>query len=288
MTQIIDGKQVAAEVKRDVGERVQRLRGQGVVPGLTLVLVGDDAASASYVRSKRKLAMDLRLHAVIRELPADVEESELLQIIGQLNEDDSVDAILVQLPLPPHLNAERVLEAIAPEKDVDGLHPINLGLTSRGAPSVWPCTAAGIARLLDFTGVPIAGQTAVVVGRSRLVGWPTAQWLLSRGATVVQCHRQTVNLPTYTRQADVLVVAAGVPHLIGKEHVKPGATVIDVGMNRVDGRLIGDVDFAHVAPLVSAITPVPGGVGPMTVAMLVANAVSLCEQRRGMRGDVDE
>ncbi|GLG00971.1 bifunctional protein FolD [Alicyclobacillus hesperidum subsp. aegles] len=288
MTQIIDGKQVAAEVKRDVGERVRRLREQGVVPGLTLVLVGDDAASASYVRSKRKLAMDLGLHAVIRELPGDVKESELLRLIGQLNEDDSVDAILVQLPLPPHLNADRVLEAIAPEKDVDGLHPANLGLTSRGAPSVWPCTAAGIARLLDSTGVPIAGQTAVVVGRSRLVGWPTAQWLLSRGATVVQCHRQTVNLPTYTRQADILVVAAGAPHLIGKEHVKPGATVIDVGMNRVDGRLIGDVDFAQVAPLVSAITPVPGGVGPMTVAMLVANAVSLCEQRRGMRGDVDE
>ncbi|WP_134160296.1 bifunctional 5,10-methylenetetrahydrofolate dehydrogenase/5,10-methenyltetrahydrofolate cyclohydrolase [Alicyclobacillus sacchari] len=284
MAQIIDGKQVAAEVKRDVTERVQRLRERGIVPGLALVLVGDDPSSASYVRSKRRLATDLGLNAMVHELPVAIQELDLVQFIGRLNEDDSVDAVLVQLPLPSHLHADRVLAAISPEKDVDGLHPANLGRASQGKPPVWPCTAAGIVRLLDFANVPIAGQTAVVVGRSRLVGWPTAQLLLSRGATVVQCHRQTVNLSSYTRQADVLVVAAGVPHLIGREHVRPATVVIDVGMNRVDGRLLGDVDFEQVAPLVSAITPVPGGVGPMTVAMLVANAVSLCEQRRGKRG----
>ncbi|MFB5191152.1 bifunctional 5,10-methylenetetrahydrofolate dehydrogenase/5,10-methenyltetrahydrofolate cyclohydrolase [Alicyclobacillus fastidiosus] len=285
MARILDGKAIAAAVKQDLAMEIAQLRECGVQPKLVVVLVGDDAASASYVRSKERLARELGMEAEVIRLAADVSEVELLRQIELQNADDAVDALLVQLPLPDHIDTDRVLAAVDPNKDVDGFHPQNIGRYAMGSPLVWPCTTAGILEILVRSSVPLAGQTAVVVGRSRIVGWPTAQLLLAHNATVVQCHSRTKDLTEFTRQADILVVAAGQAGLIGVDDVREGAVVIDVGINRVDGRLVGDVDFDSVVAKAGAITPVPGGVGPLTVAMLMKNTVRLARLRRLTKGD---
>ncbi|HJQ76878.1 MAG TPA: bifunctional methylenetetrahydrofolate dehydrogenase/methenyltetrahydrofolate cyclohydrolase FolD [Acidimicrobiia bacterium] len=278
---VLSGKTVAAVVKSEVAETVDRL---GYRPGLATVLVGDDPASQSYVRGKIRDADEVGIRSIHHELPATVSQPDLTALIGDLNDDPEVDGVLVQLPLPGELDGEAAVETIDPAKDVDGLHPFNLGLLVLGRPGLRPCTPSGVMRLLDHFGVPTDGARAVIVGRSLLVGRPLALMLSERGAdaTVSVVHSRTTALADVTGEADILVVAAGSPGLIGAEHVKPGATVIDVGVNRTDQGLVGDVDFAAVVEVAGAITPVPGGVGPMTRAMLLANTVRAAQARRGV------
>ncbi len=276
---ILDGKEVAATVKGEVRGLIPDL---GYIPGLATVLVGDDPASHAYVRGKRRDANEVGIRSVHHELSASVSMAELLALVESLNKDDSVDGILVQLPLPEGLDSEAVVEAIDPDKDVDGLHPYNLGNLVLGKPGLRPCTPSGIMRILDHYQISTRGARAVVVGRSFLVGRPLALMLASRGAdaTVSVAHSRTTDLAAVTREADILVAAVGSPRLVTTEHVKPGATVIDVGINRVDGVLVGDVDFDAVSEVAGAITPVPGGVGPMTRAMLLLNTVAAAQARR--------
>ncbi|HWB88870.1 MAG TPA: bifunctional methylenetetrahydrofolate dehydrogenase/methenyltetrahydrofolate cyclohydrolase FolD [Acidimicrobiia bacterium] len=276
---ILSGQEVAAVVKREVAEAVA---GLGYQPGLATVLVGDDPASHSYVRGKRRDAGEVGIRSLHTELDASTSQFGLLALIGELNDDPDVDGILVQLPLPGDLDAEAVVEAIDPAKDVDGLHPFSLGLLVQGRPGLRPCTPSGVMRLLDHYGIETGGARVTVVGRSFLVGRPLALMLSERGvdATVSVVHSRTPNLAEMTRTADILVVAAGSPGLIGPEHVRPGAIVVDVGVNRTDDGLVGDVDFEAVSEVAGAITPVPGGVGPMTRAMLLANTLRAARARR--------
>lgn len=277
---ILDGKAVAASVKDEVSVAVAGLDYQ---PGLATVLVGDDPASHTYVRGKRRDAEEVGIASIHHELPETTSQAELTQVIRSLNDDEAVDGILVQLPLPGDLNGEEAVEMIDPAKDVDGLHPFSLGLLMLGRPGLRPCTPSGVMRLLDYYGIGTAGARAVIVGRSFLVGRPLAMLISERGvdATVSVAHSRTTDLVSVTAEADILVAAVGVPGLIGRQHVKPGATVIDVGVNRTDDGLMGDVDFAAVSEIAGAITPVPGGVGPMTRAMLLANTLRAAEARRG-------
>ena len=276
---ILDGKMVAATVKQEVASRVGAL---GYRPGLATVLVGDDPASHSYVRGKRRDAAEVGIRSVHQEYGADIGQTELREVVAGLNADDEVDGILVQLPLPGGLDGEAIVAEIDPAKDVDGLHPYSLGLLVLGRPGLRPCTPTGVMRLLDHYEIATAGKRAVVVGRSFLVGRPLALMLAERGAdaTVSMAHSRTSDLAEVTREADILVAAVGVPGLIGPAHVKPGATVIDVGVNRTETGLVGDVDFEAVLDVAGAITKVPGGVGPMTRAMLLANTVQAAEARR--------
>jgi methylenetetrahydrofolate dehydrogenase (NADP+)/methenyltetrahydrofolate cyclohydrolase len=275
---IIDGKLIAAEVRRGLGPRVAALAARGVRPGLAVILVGDDPASQVYVRNKERACEQTGLASRHIALPAQVDEAELLGTIRRLNADAAVHGILVQLPLPRHLDADRVLETIAPHKDADGFHPMNAGALLAGRSGFLPCTPAGIMVMLDHSGIELRGKRAVVVGRSNIVGKPMALLLLQRDATVTICHSKTRDLPALTREADVLVAALGRAGAIGAAMVKPGACVIDVGINRLDnGRLAGDVDAAAVKEVAGWITPVPGGVGPMTVAMLLSNCVRAAE-----------
>jgi methylenetetrahydrofolate dehydrogenase (NADP+)/methenyltetrahydrofolate cyclohydrolase len=276
---ILDGKMVAAMVKQEVASRVDAI---GYHPGLATVLVGDDPASHSYVRGKRRDAAEVGIRSVHQEYGADIGQTELREVVAGLNADDEVDGILVQLPLPGALDGEAIVAEIDPAKDVDGLHPYSLGLLVLGRPGLRPCTPTGVMRLLDHYEIATAGRRAVVVGRSFLVGRPLALMLAERGAdaTVSMAHSRTSDLAEVTREADILVAAVGVPGLIGPAHVKPGATVIDVGVNRTDTGLVGDVDFEAVLDVAGAITKVPGGVGPMTRAMLLANTVQAAEARR--------
>jgi methylenetetrahydrofolate dehydrogenase (NADP+)/methenyltetrahydrofolate cyclohydrolase len=255
----------------------------GYVPGLATVLVGDDPASHAYVRGKRRDAEEVGIVSMHHELPADVSQEELGELIGGLNEDDAVDGILVQLPLPGGLDSETVVTAIDPGKDVDGLHPHNLGLLVLDRPGLRPCTPSGIMRILDDHGVDVAGKTAVIIGRSFLVGRPLALMLASKGvdATVTLAHSRTAELAAVARRADLLVAAAGVPGLVTADFVSPGATVVDVGISRTDQGLVGDVDFEAVRDVAGWLTPVPGGVGPMTRAMLLVNTLSAARARRG-------
>ncbi|MFO7299928.1 MAG: bifunctional methylenetetrahydrofolate dehydrogenase/methenyltetrahydrofolate cyclohydrolase FolD [Actinomycetes bacterium] len=277
---ILDGKEVAARVRAEVAEAVASLPYR---PGLATVLVGDDPASQVYVRGKHRDASEVGFRSFHHEVPADTSQEELEDLIERLNADPEVDGILVQLPLPAGLDAEAAVERIDPAKDVDGLHPFNLGLLVLGRDGLRPCTPAGVVRLLDHYEIPIAGKRAVIVGRSFLVGRPLGLMLSERGvdATVTVAHSRSGDLAAITREADILVAAAGAARLIGAGHVKPGTTVIDVGINRVDGKLVGDVDFDPVAEVAGAITPVPGGVGPMTRAMLLANTLTAARRRRG-------
>ncbi len=277
--QILDGKVVAEKVKADVADQVRSL---GFQPGLATVLVGDDPASHTYVRGKRRDAESVGIDSIHHELPATTSQIELMALIELLNRDDGVDGILVQLPLPDGLDGEAAVEAIDPSKDVDGLHPFSLGRLMLGLDGLRPCTPSGIMKILDHYGVPTSGRRAVVVGRSFLVGRPMAMMLSERGcdATVSMAHSRTADLAAVTRQADLLIAAVGVPGLIGAEHVMPGATVIDVGVNRTPAGLVGDVDFEAVVEIAGAITPVPGGVGPMTRAMLLANTLRAARARR--------
>ena len=275
--QLIDGKVLAAKVREEVAAEVEEL---GHV-GLTTVLVGDDPASDVYIRGKHKAATSVCIQANDLRLPADIPEDELLQLLADLNADDAVDAILVQLPLPSHIDEVKAIEAIDPGKDVDGFHPINAGLLYLGRPNLVPGTPLGIMRMLAEYRIETKGARAVVVGRSNIVGKPMAHLLLQAHATVTICHSRTVDLQRHTLDADILVAAIGHVHVIGAEMVKAGATVIDVGMNRTEDGLFGDVD-PTAAERAAYITPVPGGVGPMTIAMLLKNTVTAARARRGL------
>ncbi len=277
---ILDGKLVAAAVKAEVAAAVE---GLGYTPGLATVLVGDDPASHSYVRGKRADAAEVGIRSVHHELAADVTQAELEDLVETLNADESVDGILVQLPLPGALDAERTVERISPAKDVDGLHPHNLGLLVLGRPGLRPCTPSGVMRILDHYRIPTSGARAVVIGRSFLVGRPLALMLSSKGvdATVTVAHSRTPQLSELAGDADILVAAVGVAGLVTSDFVMPGATVIDVGVNRTEAGLVGDVDFDGVVGVAGALTPVPGGVGPMTRAMLLANTLTAAANRRG-------
>lgn len=277
--QILDGKLVASAVKDEVATAVAKL---DYTPGLATVLVGDDPASHTYVRGKRKDAEQVGIRSFHHELPASISQEELEALIDGLNANDDVDGILVQLPLPGELDSEAIVERIDPAKDVDGLHPFSLGQLVLGKNGLRPCTPSGIVRVLDHYGIGTTGARVVVVGRSFLVGRPLALMLSERGAdaTVTVAHSRTEDLVSETSDADILVAAAGVAGLITAEHVKPGAAVIDVGINRTDAGLVGDVDFDSVSEVAGAITPVPGGVGPMTRAMLLVNTVSAAQARR--------
>ncbi len=278
---ILDGKAVAAQIRSEVAERVRALVDRSITPGLTAVLVGEDPASRIYVGAKRKACADVGMRSEQIDLPASVTEGELLEALGRVNHDPEVHGIIVQLPIPDHLEELGVQQAIAPDKDVDGLHPWNVGMMVRGAPTFLPATPFGIVELLLRSDVPLEGAEVVVVGRGGLVGLPLSVMLVqksSRGnATVTCCHTRTKNLAEHTLRADILIAAAGVPQMIGKDMVKPGCTVIDVGIHRTEQGLVGDVRFDEVAQVAGAITPVPGGVGPMTVAMLLVNTVSAAE-----------
>jgi methylenetetrahydrofolate dehydrogenase (NADP+)/methenyltetrahydrofolate cyclohydrolase len=274
---IIDGRVVSAAVEERTVERVRALAERGVTPGLAVVLVGEDPASQSYVNMKEKDCERIGIRSFDHRLPADTSQAALDALMRELNADPAVHGILVQQPFPKHLEVEHVVAAVSPAKDVDGFHPENLGRLVRGLPGHRACTPWGVMRMLEHYGIDPRGKRAVVVGRSLLVGKPMGLMLLERDATVTWCHSRTADLPGVCREADILVAAIGRPKMIGPDHVKTGAVVIDVGINRTEDGLVGDVDFAAVAPLCSAITPVPGGVGPMTRAMLMSNTVDAAE-----------
>ena len=279
MGRTIDGKAVAAAVRGEVRERAAQLAARGIEPGLATVLVGDDRASQIYVGSKERACGEVGIRSFGHRLPASISQAELLDLIVRLGRDDRVHGILVQLPLPAPLEAQPIIEAIPPAKDVDGLHPVSQGRLLAGQPGMRPCTPLGVMRLLDETGVQLRGARAVVVGRSLLVGKPVALLLLERHATVTMCHSRTADLAGEIGRADILVAATGQAGLVHGDWVRPGAVVIDVGINRgADGKLTGDVEFGPAAERASHITPVPGGVGPMTVAMLLANTVTAAER----------
>ncbi|MDW8467872.1 MAG: bifunctional methylenetetrahydrofolate dehydrogenase/methenyltetrahydrofolate cyclohydrolase FolD [Burkholderiales bacterium] len=276
---LIDGKAVAAQLRASLAPRVARLAARGVRPALAAVIVGDDPASQLYVRNKVRACADTGVRSEVHAFPADAGAAALADRIERLNADERVHGIIVQLPLPPALDAARLLALISPAKDVDGFHAQNLGALLQGRPGFVPGTPAGVLRLIEHAGVPIAGRRAVVIGRSTIVGKPTALLLLQRDATVTLCHSKTPDLAALAREADILVVAAGRAKLVGPTMVKPGACVIDVGINRAaDGKVVGDVDFDAVRDVAGWLTPVPGGVGPMTVAMLIANTVEAAER----------
>lgn len=277
--QIIDGKQIAAGLRKTLKSRVDKRLTSGLrKPGLAVILVGSDPASEVYVRNKRKGCEDVGIESLAYDLDADTSEEKLLDLIDALNTNDAVNGILVQLPLPSHINTEIVIERIHPEKDVDGFHPYNVGRLALRMPVLRPCTPRGVMTLLESTGEPVQGQHAVIVGASNHVGRPMALELLLAGCTITVCHRFTKDLEAHVCQADILIVAVGKPGIVKGDWVKPGATVIDIGINRTeDGKLIGDVDFAAAKEKAAWITPVPGGVGPMTVATLLQNTIDAAE-----------
>ena len=281
MAEVIDGKAIAKKVRDEVSAAAAGFATEhGRQPGLEVVLVGEDPASVVYTRNKEKAAVEAGVRGKLHRLPAETSEAELLAMIHRLNADDAVDGILVQLPLPKHIREQAVLDAIDPKKDVDGFHPTNAGLLSVGRPALVPCTPSGVMRLLSEAKARLEGARGVVVGRSNIVGKPMAQLLLGANATVTIAHSRTRDLPTVCREADVLVAAVGRAKMIGRDWVKPGATVIDVGMNRDEaGKLCGDVDYAAVLDVAGAITPVPGGVGPMTIACLLENTIKAARAR---------
>lgn len=286
----IDGNAVAAKVMEETRVRIALLAQRGIKPGLAVVLVGDDPASRAYVRSKDKKAADLGIHSVKKELPADTTQEELLAIVHELNADPAIHGILVQSPPPPQIDEAAIVRAIDPRKDVDGFHPVNVAKLAMDDPTGFvPCTPLGCIRLLIDAGIETAGKRAVVVGRSMIVGKPMALLLMRRGpggdATVTVAHSRTLDLAAITREADIVIAAIGRPHFLGSKHIREGAVVIDVGINRVEDpssakgyKLVGDVDYDAVAERCAAITPVPGGVGPMTIAMLMANCVTAAER----------
>lgn len=271
---IIDGKAVAKEIRTGLAQRIAEIKEtKGITPGLAVVLVGEDPASQVYVRNKIRACQEIGVHSAPYYLPEATTEAELLDLVRQLNADPQIHGVLVQVPLPEHIDTQKVLLTIDPAKDVDGFHPLNVGRLHINQPSFLPCTPFGVLELIKRTGIEIKGKDAVVVGASNLVGKPTAMLLLQEEATVTLCHKATADLAKHTRGADILVVAVGKPGLITADMVKEGAIVIDVGTTKIDGKLYGDVDFANVAEKAAWITPVPGGVGPMTITMLLWNTV---------------
>ena len=271
---ILNGKQLAQRLRMEMKDEVDQLVQDGIKPKLTVVLVGNNPASLSYVKGKEKAAKEAGILADVIRLPDSTSEKELLRLIQQLNEDDTVHGILVQLPLPEHIREQLVITAISPNKDVDGFHPVNIGKMMTGEDTFLPCTPYGIMTMLDAYDIEIEGKHAVVIGRSNIVGKPVGQLLLNRNATITYCHSRTKNLKQYTEQADILIAAIGKANVITKDYIKKGAVVIDVGINRLeDGSLTGDVDMEGAMEKASHITPVPGGVGPMTIAMLLKNTI---------------
>lgn len=281
MATIIDGKAISKQIKDELKEQVAAYRTQGTEIALAVIQVGQDPASTVYVGNKKKACEYIGIQSVAYELPEETTEEELLAIIDKLNRDDSIYGILVQLPVPKHINENHIIQAIDPKKDVDGFHPQSVGALSIGQPGFVSCTPAGIIQLLIRSGVEIAGKECVIIGRSNIVGKPMAMLLLRENGTVTVCHSRTQNLKEVTKRADILVVAIGKPKMIDASYVKEGAVVIDVGIHRDENnKLCGDVDYASVEPIASAITPVPGGVGPMTIAMLMHNCVEAVELRK--------
>jgi methylenetetrahydrofolate dehydrogenase (NADP+) / methenyltetrahydrofolate cyclohydrolase len=277
--QLINGNDLSAKLRTDVARRAAALKAKGITPGLAVVLVGDNAASQVYVRNKVKACADNGLHSVMEKHPANMSEAALLALVDKLNNDPTIHGILVQLPLPAHMDAQKVIEAISPEKDVDGFHIASAGALMVGRPGFWPCTPYGCMKMLESINYDLKGKHAVVIGRSNIVGKPMALMLLQQNATVSICHSGTKDLKAMTLQADVIVAAVGKRNVLTADMVKPGAVVIDVGMNRNDeGKLCGDVDFVGVSEVASFITPVPGGVGPMTITMLLVNTIEAAER----------
>ncbi|OZB94780.1 bifunctional methylenetetrahydrofolate dehydrogenase/methenyltetrahydrofolate cyclohydrolase FolD [Paenibacillus sp. XY044] len=280
---IISGKQVSEDIRAGIAAKVKELAAKGVTPGLAVVLVGEDPASQVYVRNKEKACHDLGYYSEVHRLPATTTQEDLLALVDKLNKQDTIDGILVQLPLPGHIDEKAVVNAIAVDKDVDGFHPVNVGNLVIGDDSLLPCTPAGVIELIKRTGLELAGKHAVVIGRSNIVGKPVSLLLQRENATVTMCHSRTIGMADIARQADILVVAIGRANFIDASYVKPGAVVIDVGMNRLDtGKLAGDVDFESVKEVSGPITPVPGGVGPMTITMLMQNTLIAAKRHHGL------
>jgi methylenetetrahydrofolate dehydrogenase (NADP+)/methenyltetrahydrofolate cyclohydrolase len=282
--ELIDGVKIAASVREEVKDAVARMP---VKPGLATILVGEDPASAVYVGSKRRSCVELGIRDLHQHLPADVTQSELADLIARLSADPEVTGILLQLPLPPHLDPGPLIELIDADKDVDGLTILSAGRLARGVPGLYPCTPLGVIEMLDTHHVQLVGTDVVVVGRSNLVGWPLAQMLLQRDATVTSCHKGTRNLVRVCRHADVLIVATGEKHLVDRDFVRPGATVIDVGIHRTPDGIVGDVNFDEVVEVADLISPVPGGVGPMTIAMLMRNTLRSAQLQGFDMGDAE-
>lgn len=281
---IMDGKAVAKSIREGLQEEVEKFKSGGIQPGLAVVLVGENPASMIYVKNKGEACRTAGMYSEEHRLPADTKESELLELIDHLNKDPRIHGILVQLPLPSHINKDRVLESISPDKDVDGFHVVNMGRLLTGEEGLVPCTPLGIIKLLEYYHISVEGKFAVVVGRSTIVGKPVALMLLQRNATVAICHTKTKNMAELCREADILIAAAGRPAMITGDMIKDGAVVIDVGINRLDnGRLVGDVDFDSASKRAGWITPVPGGVGPMTIAMLLYNTLKAAKIISGSR-----
>ena len=281
---IIDGKVLAKEIRAEWRNRAEHLIQQGIQPGLAVVIAGNDPASGVYVRNKAKACHETGIYSEIHDFPENAGQDEIMQHIRKLNADPQIHGILVQLPLPKHIDSTRVIASIAAEKDVDGFHLCNVGALVTGHPVFSPCTPYGVIRMLEKSDIQIEGQHAVIIGRSNIVGKPMAVMLLERGATITVCTSKTRNLAEHTRRADILVVATGKPRMITADMIKPGAAVIDVGINRMpDGQLAGDVDFASVSQVASHISPVPGGVGPMTITMLLCNTIEAAERAHGGR-----
>jgi methylenetetrahydrofolate dehydrogenase (NADP+)/methenyltetrahydrofolate cyclohydrolase len=285
---IIDGKTISADLRGKVADAAHRLRrDRGIVPGIAVVLVGNNPASEVYVRNKSKAVAEAGMHAFDRKLPATASQADLIDLVAKLNTDEEVNGILVQLPLPKHIDSQKIISAIDPAKDVDGFHPLNAGRLASGLPALVPCTPMGCVLLAKTARETLAGLDAVVIGRSNIVGKPVAQLLLAENATVTIAHSKTSDLPTVCRRADLLVAAIGRPEMVRGDWIKPGATVIDVGINRVpeeDGksRIVGDVAYAEAVEIAGAITPVPGGVGPMTIACLLLNTLRAACRQRGL------
>lgn len=280
---IINGKQVSQDIRASLREEVEELKKQGLTPGLAVVLVGEDPASQVYVRNKEKACQDLGYYSEVHRLPASTSQEELLALVDKLNRQNNIHGILVQLPLPKHIDEKAVIDVISVDKDVDGFHPVNVGNLVIGDDSLLPCTPAGVIELIKRAGVEIAGKHAVVIGRSNIVGKPVSLLLQRENATVTMCHSRTANMMELTKQADILVVAIGRANFVDASYVKPGAVVIDVGMNRLDnGKLAGDVDFDSVKEVSGPITPVPGGVGPMTITMLMQNTLIAAKRLQGL------
>ena len=281
--EIIKGLEVAKQIRQNMKEEVIALKKQAITPKLTVILIGDDPASHSYVNGKEKASKEIGIESEIIRLKDDISEADLLDEIDKLNNDETVDGILVQLPLPKHINEQKVIEAIHPDKDVDGFHPISIGRMMVGQDTFLPCTPNGILTLLKSKEIQIEGANAVIIGRSNIVGKPMGQLLLNENATVTYCHSRTKDLKTFTKNADILIVAMGKAHAIDESYVKEGAAVIDVGINRTnEGKLTGDVDFEAVKEVASFITPVPRGVGPMTITMLLQNTIISAKRRKGI------
>lgn len=283
MAKIIDGKALAQSIKENIAREVAALKENGVTPGLAVILVGDDPASKVYVNNKKKACAQVGIYSEEYLLPADTDEKTLLDLIAKLNADKNISGVLLQAPIPPHLDYRKISETISPAKDVDAFHPYNVGKIMIGDFDFVPCTPAGVIELIKSTGAEIAGKNCVVIGRSNIVGKPQAMLLLKENGTVTVCHSKTKDIASFTRGADILVVAVGRAGFVNGDMIKPGAVVIDVGMNRnAEGKLCGDVDFASAEPVAAYITPVPGGVGPMTVTMLLKNTVKAAKLANGI------